>query len=163
MNALNSYLMLPFIALNGGHMSLIVARMPQLIVAILTMPAVYFAVRKASSDEVLSTWSLFAVAICPWHIQMSRYGLESNLVVGFLVFGFLCFLYGLENPRILLLSAFFYGLSLYCYAVVWPVMPFVLLLQTVYVLITRRIKITKYFWMALQFWGYWLSHYFRSY
>lgn len=85
-------------------------------------------------DRKLATWGLFLLAICPWHIMMSRWGLDANLAPGFLIFGLYFFVRGIEDKRFLPLSGLFYGLSLYCYAVIWPIVPLLLLLQISYAL-----------------------------
>lgn len=89
-------------------------------------------------------WAMFLLTISPWHIMMSRWGLESNLAPGFLVFGLLFFIQGIKNEKFFLLSAFFYGLSLYCYATIWPIVPFIVLLQVIYLLYVRKAKVTKW-------------------
>ena len=119
-NALNSYLMLPFMVFTGGKITPLVVRLPQAIVAILSLVAVYF-LMKEMVDEAAGLWAMLLLSVCPWHIMMSRWGLESNLAPGFLLFGLTFFVYGLKKPRLLILSALSYGLSLYCYATIWPV------------------------------------------
>ena len=32
---------------------------------------------------------MFLLAVCPWHIMTSRWGLDVDLAPGFLIFGFL--------------------------------------------------------------------------
>ncbi len=137
MNALNSYLMIPFIAMFG--LEVWVIRLPQLIVACLTLPAVYGAVRRLSGRLTALT-AMFLLAICPWHIMLARWGLESNLAPGFLVFGLYFFLRALEDESFLMLSAAMYGASLYCYATVWPFVPLIILLQCVHAIRTKRLK-----------------------
>ena len=61
----------------------------------------------------------------------------------FLIFGLVFFVKGLENKKFLLVSAILYGLSLYCYAVIWPIVPLTLLLQIVYGLYHKKLKINK--------------------
>lgn len=129
MNALESYLMIPFIALFGLETWAI--RMPQLIVAILSLAAAYD-VMERMADRWAALCGLFLLAVCPWHIFLARWGLESNLAPGFLLFGLCFFLRGLEDHRFFLLSALMYGLSLYCYATIWPFVPLILLLQAGY-------------------------------
>lgn len=126
MNALESYLMLPFLALLGR--TALAVRLPQLIVSLLSLPAAY-GVGKRMADRWAGLCSLFLLAVCPWHVMLSRWGLESNLAPGFLLFGLYFFLRGLEDCRWLPLSALMYGLSLYCYAAIWPFVPLILLLQ----------------------------------
>lgn len=129
MNALNTYLMIPFIAVFG--LKVWVIRLPQFIVACLTLPAVYGIVR-IFSGRLRALLVMFFLAICPWHIMLSRWGLESNLAPGFLMFGLYFFLRGLDSPKCMLLSAVMYGLSLYAYATIWPFVPIILLLQIIY-------------------------------
>lgn len=142
-NALNSYLMFPLIALAGGHITPLVVRMPQVILSILTLVAVYALMKKMFSQTV-ANWALFLVAICPWHVMMSRWGLESNLAPGFLILGLCFFVLGFENKQFLLLSALCYGLSLYSYATIWPIVPIMVMLQTGYALLTKKLRWSPY-------------------
>lgn len=130
-SALNTYLMLPFIALFGGHVTPLAVRIPQAIVSVGTLAAVYVLLKKICSQKT-ATWGLFLLAICPWHVMMSRWGLDANLAPGFLIFGLCFFVLGMDKPPWLVASALCYGLSLYCYAVIWPVVPVILILQIAY-------------------------------
>lgn len=133
-------LTLPFIGLAGNHLSHFVTRLPQALVGILTILALY-AILKKMFNEKMGLWGAFLLAICPWHITMCRWGLDANLVPGFLMFGLFFFLKGMENQRYLLLSALCYGLTLHTYAVIWPMVPVVLLIQIVYGLCHRKLRI----------------------
>ena len=126
MNALESYLMIPFIALFG--LEAWAVRMPQMIVGVLSLIAAYD-VLKRTAGRWAGLCGMFLMAVCPWHIMLSRWALESNLAPGFLLFGLCFFLRGMEDHRFFLLSALMYGLSLYCYAAIWPFVPLALLLQ----------------------------------
>ena len=126
MNALESYLMIPFIALFG--LEVWAVRLPQLIVGVLSLIAVYD-ILKRMAGRWAGLCGMFLMAVCPWHILLSRWALESNLAPGFLLFGLCFFLRGLEDHRFFLFSALMYGLSLYCYAAIWPFVPLALLLQ----------------------------------
>ena len=137
MNALESYLMIPFIALFGLEPWAV--RLPQLIVAVLSLIAAYD-VMKRLADQWAGLYGLFLLAVCPWHILLSRWGLESNLAPGFLLFGLCFFLRGLDDHRFFPLSALMYGLSLYCYATIWPFVPLLLLLQAGYALWCGRLR-----------------------
>lgn len=141
MSVWNSILMIPFIAVFGRHIW--VFRLPQVIVGIATLIAVEKIV-KETMDEETALWAMFLLAINPWHIMMSRWGLDCNLAPGFLVFGLLFFVLGIKNERYYILSALFYGLSLYCYATIWPVVPFLVLLQGSYLLYVKKARITKW-------------------
>ena len=130
MNALESYLLLPLFALFGTKTWVI--RLPQLLVSLLSLFAARDLGRRLFSERAGLLFA-FLLAVCPWHAAMGRWGLESNLAPGFLLFGLCCFLRGLEEKRFLPLAGLFYGLALYAYSAVWPAMPLLLgLLLLVY-------------------------------
>lgn len=142
MNALEIYLMIPLFQLFG--MSDLTLRLPQAIIACATLP-VFYLILKRIFDEKTAMIGLFLLVINPWHIMMSRWALESNLAPAFLFFGLYAFILALEkHPAYYLLSALMYGLSLYTYAILWLVVPIILLLQILYVLLMKRARITWY-------------------
>lgn len=142
-SALYTWLLTPLLAFNGGHVSYFLCRLPQVVIAVLTLCAVYGIMRRMFNEKV-GIISLFLLSICPWHIMMSRWALDANLLPGFLMFGLYFFVRAFEDDRYLLLSALFYGLSLYCYAVIWPVLPVMLLIQGIYCLYHKKIRINKW-------------------
>lgn len=144
-NALISYLMLPLIALSGGHMNPFVIRLPQVFLSLASLAAVYFLIKKLF-DRTAAHWAIFLLAVCPWHIMMSRWGLESNLAPGFLILGLCLFVYGLDRAPLMLLSALCYGLSLYSYATIWPIVPLMLTAQILYCTIHHRFRLSR--WMT---------------
>lgn len=123
MNALESYLLLPLVALFGTKTWVI--RLPQLLVALGSIFAAWRLGRRMAGERAGLLFALL-LAVCPWHVAMSRWGLESNLAPGFLLFGLCCFLRGLEERRFLPLAGLFYGLALYAYSAIWPAMPLLL-------------------------------------
>lgn len=142
-SALYVWLLMPILALNGGHVTPFLSRLPQALISIATLWTVYCLIKRMFGRS-LGLWSLFLLAICPWHIMMSRWGLDANLAPGFLIFGLYFFIRGLEKEPYLLLSGLFYGLSLYSYAVIWPIVPIMLLLQLVYGLYHKKLRISRY-------------------
>lgn len=146
MNALESYLMIPFVAIFG--LKVWVIRLPMLIVGILSLVAVYHLVRRFSSER-LALAAMLLVTISPWHVMLSRWALESNLAPGFVLFGILFFVKGLEKPKLLVASALCFGLSLYAYATVWSVVPFIVVACVAYALWTRSLRHTRYVWISL--------------
>lgn len=146
MNALNSYLMMPFIFIFG--LQTWVIRLPQFICSCLTLYAVFLLI-KTLCNEQTAYCTLFLLAISPWHIFLSRWGLESNLAPSFLIFGLFFFVKGLEHSKFFLLSALMYGLSLYCYATIWSVVPIILLLQFLYCIWHKKISFSKNIFLAV--------------
>ena len=141
MNALNTYLMIPFIAVFGLHSWVI--RIPQFIVACFTLYITYKLLLKLF-DQQMALLGLAFLVICPWHIMMSRWGLEANLAPGFLLFGFYFFVLAAEKPKYFIVSALFYGFSLYCYATIWPIVPLMIALQLIYLLYTGKLHFNRY-------------------
>ena len=146
MNALESYLMIPFVALFGLHVWVI--RLPMLLVGLLSLVAVYFLVRRFLGERIALGATLL-LAISPWHVMLSRWALESNLAPGFVLLGLFFFVKGLEKPKFLIVSAAFYGLSLYAYATIWVAVPFIVLVNVAYALWVRSIHNNRYTWISL--------------
>lgn len=146
MNALESYLMVPFVALFG--LEVWVIRLPMLLAGILSLVAIYKLCQNFwGTNKALV--ALFIFSIMPWHIMLSRWGLESNLAPAFILFGLYFFVKGVDKPKYLILSALFYGLSLYAYATVWAVVPFIVLFQVLYLLWLKKLENCRYTWIAL--------------
>lgn len=146
MNVLNSYLMIPFIAVFGACS--LAVRLPQCLTACFSLVVMYLFLKK-TGDRKLALTGLFFMAICPWHIMLSRWGLESNLAPGFILFGLYFLVLGAEKPRFLMLSALFYGLSLYSYATLWPILPFIILLQAAYLMYMKKLRPDRYLFISI--------------
>jgi len=123
MNTLESYLMIPGLALFGVKTWVI--RLPQLVLAMLALPASFSVGRRLGGNRG-GLCALAVLALCPWHVLLSRWALESNMAPNLLLLGLCFFLKGREDGLFLPLSALCYGLALYAYSAVWPVMPLLL-------------------------------------
>lgn len=141
MNVLQSYLSIPFIALFGTHAWVI--RLVPGICAVLTLVLVYRIFRKTTND-ILALFAFFFAGIMPWHIMLSRCAIETNLAPAFLTFAFFFFLKGMEKEKFLLLSALFYGLSLYAYSAVWIFLPFLLFFEVLYLFLRKKLRRNRY-------------------
>jgi len=145
MSVLNSVLMMPFVKIWG--LNTITIRLPQMIVGVISVYVFYLLLKKIT-DQRTALWGMFLLAICPWHIMMSRWGLDCNLAPGFLLFAVWFFVKGLEKEKYLLLSALFWGLSLYCYATVWILVPVLVLLWGIYCLCHKKLAFSKYLFFS---------------
>ena len=142
-SAMYSWLLTPLLLLNKGIPTTFLGRLPQALVGILTLWCVYCLV-KEMFGHTAGLWALFALSVCPWHIMACRWALDANMAPGFLMFGLYFFVRGMNDNRYLLLSALFYGLSLYCYAVIWPMLPILLALQVCYGIRYHKIHCNRY-------------------
>ncbi len=135
MNVLESYLAIPFMLIFGY--SEVAFRLPSLISAIITLP-VFWLLLKRLFNNTVAIIGLFILSISPWHIMLSRWALESNLAPSFLLFGLYFLIKSIDKNACLLLSALFFGLSLYAYSVVWIYLPLMLLAFGIYYIIKVR-------------------------
>jgi len=149
MNVLYSYLQMPFLALFGD--SVWVLRLPQALLGCISIPVAYL-LGKRFFDAHFGLAFASLLAITPWHILQSRFGLESYTAVPMLLFGvfFLCrYLDG--NKYSIYPAALFLGLTLYGYAISWPLIPLFLVLTLLF--FRKRITVDKhlFFGMGLLF------------
>ncbi len=135
MNVLESYLAIPFVALLGN--TALSIRLPMLIISLLSLP-VFYSLLKTIFNQKTALIGLCAISFCPWHIMLSRFGLESNLAPSFLLFGLYFLIKGLKNSIWWLLSAVMYGISLYAYSITWIVVPFTLVAFFIYLIICKQ-------------------------
>lgn len=125
------YLDTIFVAIFG--LSELAVRLPSAIFGILGVLATYFLAKKITSDERISLLSAFLLGISPWHVQVSRIGLEAILLPVLFPLGFILFWKGKEEKRTiwLVLAGFFLGLTPYAYNTPKLFLPFVVLLLLV--------------------------------
>ena len=103
--------MIPSIWLFG--MSPLGIRLPFLIAGCISLPLFYLFLRRLFSKRV-AVFGLFLLAISPWHISISRWALDGNLLPAFLLAGGLLLAYA-ENTIMLFSASVLLGLSVYAY------------------------------------------------
>lgn len=145
-NVLQSWLQIPFLLLFG--VSNVTARLPMVICSLLSLITL-FAVARRTMENRFALFLFFFASITPWQLMASRWALEANLAPFFLVFGLLFFLKGVDNPKWFPLSGLFYGLSLYTYATIWTVIPFILLAQILYLAFLKKLNWSRWTLFAL--------------
>lgn len=137
MNALYAYLALPLFRIFGAGIT--VFRLPQAFVSLASVYAFYCMGRELFNQKTGCIMA-FALAINPWSIMNARFGLESSLAPGMLLFALTFLVLGLKkNLRFLLLSAIFMAASLYAYSLTWIALPVILILTLL--LYRRRIPL----------------------
>ena len=113
-NALYSYILIPFIKVMG--LNLISIRLPMAIIGCISLYIFYKLLKKFNNDA-LTHIGLFFLAICPWHIMKSRWGLESNIFPDMILLMVYLIISFLKNGKkfLLYLSFCIAGLSFYAY------------------------------------------------
>lgn len=123
-NVLLSYLSIPVVALFG--LTPLSVRLVPLVIGILTMPLLFWVVRRYLNTTTAMVATAI-LAVCPWHVLLSRWGLESNLLPFFLLLGVGSVGYALTAPKkhrwVITLSLLPFAISLYAYGIAAPVVP----------------------------------------
>ena len=112
-SALYAYLSMPFIALLGpGAFSV---RLVALLAGIATLPVFWLLAREARGRAFALT-ALLVLAVNPWHIMISRWALDANLLPFFLMLGIYLMVLSRRRPLALVFSALAFALALYTFA-----------------------------------------------
>ena len=149
-SATYAYLCIPFIQILGLTTAAI--RMPNLIIGILALPVMYLVVNALFKNKRVALLSMFMLAVMPWHIMISRWGLDCNIFPFFFLLGTYFLLIGSkEKPAYLYLSVAVYAFSMYTYATSYLVLPVFLLLLIPYLLKIKQIKIKQLILLMLLF------------
>lgn len=147
-NALYAYLSMPFIALFG--LNAFSVRIVNLIFSLLTVIAVYFAVKKFRGYKT-ALIAMTLVAISPWNIMLSRWGLESNLFPAMFILSIWALLTALNNKKFMYLSAFLFALTMYSYGSAYLVITLFSLISFIYFIVKRLVPVKTLMLSALVF------------
>jgi 4-amino-4-deoxy-L-arabinose transferase-like glycosyltransferase len=112
-----------------------------------TLPVFWLLARKLKGKWAGLT-ALFLLALCPWHIMISRWALESNLLPFFLILGIYFTAASMERPKLLIAAGAAFGLALYAYGTAFVFLPLFLLMAAAY-LLKRRLLHLREFLIAL--------------
>lgn len=112
---LNLYLTIPFIKMLG--LTTFSIRLPHVLLGTLTILASYFIFWGITKRKSVSLLGTIFVAIDPWLFFPSRFALQSNLSVFFLILAVAFFVNGVSSKRkyLLPLSCLSFGLTLFSY------------------------------------------------
>ena len=111
-NVLYAWLSLPFIALFG--LTPVSLRLTAAVVGTMTLPVMCLLGKRLGGEK--TGWAaLVLTAFCPWHIMLSRWALEANILPAFLMAGMLFLAWAMEKPWLLCAAAGTFALSLYAY------------------------------------------------
>lgn len=144
-NVLYSYLAMPFIAVFG--LSAWSFRLVSGICGSVSLVLIYLMARR-SEKEGLALAVLAAAVICPWHIMLSRWGLESNLLPFTLLAGAYFLVLSQRRPAAMLGAGAAFGASLYAYGTAYIFLPVFLTASTVYMAVRRELRL-RWFLPAL--------------
>ncbi|MBQ3021528.1 MAG: glycosyltransferase family 39 protein [Bacilli bacterium] len=142
MSSLLSYMVALFVKIFG--FSIIVVRLPILIISIISMICLYLFSKDVFGKNV-ALIVLFMTSINPWHIMQSRWILDCNLFPHFIIMGVYFLNKGLSKKVYLWISMILFGLSMYCYGISIYTIPVFLLATCIYLIKTKKITIKDAF------------------
>lgn len=157
-SALYGYFALPFVKLFG--LSTPVFRLPMAIWSSIAIIIFYWSLRKTQKDVLYIFIVTVIVAICPWHIMMSRWGLDCNLCPNFILIG-ISFIILVSNNNSSSIKGFlyfffaftFFALAAYSYGISWFMLPHFCIMLLVYLCKKKKITSTQIlicgFWTIL--------------
>ena len=137
MDALYGYVLIPFMTLG---LTPFTTRLPVLLSALLTLPLVYL-IAKKTLGQTFALLAMLLLAISPWHILMSRWGINENILPFVFVAGYFCLLQSTAKNYWFVLSAVFFGLCLYAYGAMYVAMPMFLICAIPILLWSKRLSI----------------------
>ena len=133
-SSLHEYLLIPFIAFGLNSFT---TRLPMLISGILTLFLIYFAARRIAGERY-ALIAMFLLAISPWHIMMTRWSLNDNMLPFIFLAGFLSVLRSEKDNRWFVIGCAFFAVCFYAYGAAYIVVPVFLLVSIPAVVYARR-------------------------
>ena len=125
-NALYAYLDMPFVAFG---LTPLTVRLPMVLTATASLGLTWIVGRRLFGEK--AAWCAMAtVALCPWHIMLSRWALESNLLPFVFLSAVACLVMARNSKYCLgwlLCSCVLFGASLYAYGTAYLAVPIFLL------------------------------------
>ena len=137
MSTLYSYLLIPFIKLLG--LSKFSLRLPMLLMSLIALPLMWDAARRIAGKNYALA-AMFLLALNPWHIVLSRWALEANMLPHVLLLAVDLLLAGVQKRWALYLSMVLFGLAPYAYGLAAVSVPFILLPAAVFLAARRKVK-----------------------
>jgi len=134
-------------------------RFPSVLAGSMTVLFSYLLIEKITKKKLLAFLTAFFVAIEPWSFFLSRIAVEANLSLFFVVAGAYFFFLGIEKKSWkILLSSFFWGMSLWTYnsaRIFTPLLVFSFFLiyrrQIVKIFKIKKFLVISYFLLATFF------------
>jgi len=135
-HGLYAYLSWPWIALFG--LNEFSTRLTGLFLAIVSLWCFYYLI-KLISNQNTALISAFLLAIHPWHIIMSRWSPEFNILPAFFLFGVCLLTISLKKPLVFPIAGFFLALGFYTYGAALFFVPVTVFLLFSVVILSKKV------------------------
>jgi len=138
MSAVQCYFQTFFVRILG--LTPVAVRLPQAILGCITLIFFYLLIKELATANV-AFWATTVLAISPWHIQMSRWGVDCNYFIGFVTIAMYLIVSSRNKPWKTILAAIFTAITLYSYASPWIVMPILVYGTIIYLFVKKEINL----------------------
>jgi len=139
MDALYGYVLIPFMLFG---LSAVTIRLPSLIFGILTLPLVYL-IGVRTLGKRYGLLAMFLLAISPWHILMSRWGINENILPFVFTLGLTCLLLSSARNQWFIGAAIAFGLCIYAYGASYVAVPVMLVCAIPVLLFSKRVRVSS--------------------
>ena len=139
-NALYTYLLIPFIKLLG--LTEFATRLPMAIISCTSLIVIYCLFKEVYNKKMGVIAAAF-LAICPWHIMKSRYGLESNIFPDIILLSTLFIALYIQRKKLKYIYIAFaiLGISAYTYGTSYFFLPFFAIPLLIYLIYKKKINL----------------------
>ena len=127
-------------------------RFPSAVLGSLTIVLIGLLVMELTKNSKLALVTSLLLAISPWHFTASRWALESNYALFFIVLGIYLFFHGLNKSKswVIIVSFFAFALSIYSYYTEWVLTPLIILSLIVFY---RKVMTRKIYYSGIILFG----------
>ena len=128
-------------------------RLPSAVLGSLTIIFIGLLVMELTRNNKLAIITSFLLAFSPWHFSASRWALESNYGLFFLVLGIYLFFLGLKNNKnwVTIISFISFSLSVYSYYTEWVLTPLIII--SLLVFYRKKVFKKKIYYLAIALFG----------
>lgn len=137
MDALYGYVLIPFVAF---ELNPVTVRLPALLSGILTIPLSYFVASRTLGTRV-GLMATFLLAISPWHILLSRWGINENILPFVFLVGYAFILKSSQKNHGFIIGCIFLGLCLYVYGATYVSVPVFMLCVLLLTIRFKRVSV----------------------
>lgn len=142
-SVLYTLISIPFVAILGLNEFSI--RIAMAIIGSISLIVIYYLFKNIFENRWISVIALAFLAICPWHIMKSRWGMDCNLFPDLILIGVLLLVLGIKRKKLIwqILSFIVFGISAYSYATSYLFLPVFVCAVLIYLVIKKEISIKK--------------------
>lgn len=147
-SALYAYLVA--IMIKVFDISIITLRLPSAILSLISCICLYTII-KESYGKKQALFAAFVLALCPWNIMKTRWGLDCNLMSSMLIISTYILTKALNSKKqyLYVISGIFWGLTLYTYVISYLIVPIILGIILSYALIIKQVNIKNVICLAI--------------